>query len=36
MADLSDFKSGEIIGACMAGVTKAAELFDVETILSWT
>ena len=31
MVDLSDFKRGEIIGACMAGasVTKTAQLFGV-------
>ena len=31
MADLSDFKCGQIVGARMAGasVTKSAELFDV-------
>ena len=31
MADLSDFKRGQIIGACMAGasVTKTAEFFCV-------
>ena len=31
MADVSDFKRGQIVGACMAGssVTKTAELFSV-------
>ena len=31
MADLSDFKRGQIFGACMAGasVTKTTELFGV-------
>ena len=31
MADLSDFKRGQIVGACMAGAsfTKTAELFGV-------
>ncbi len=31
MADLSDFKQGQIVGACMVGtsVTKTAELFGV-------
>ena len=34
MADLPDFKSGQIVGACKAGgsVTKTAELFSVARI----